>query len=116
MKLEIEKITGPNCLTLDDGKSVYELIYPELMAGKAVDLDFEGTKVFASPFFNGSIGLLFKDFTSEKLNTLLRVQNLSQNGTTVMRKVIENSRNYYLSKPNQEAVNRAVKSHGEAER
>jgi hypothetical protein len=95
MKILIHDKIGENCITLDDGKQVYDAIHPELAAGKLVELDFDKVKIFASPFFNSAIGQLLKDIESDDLNRLLVVRNLNQNGLTVMKRVIQNSKQYY---------------------
>lgn len=48
MRHEILTLVGKNCITLADGQKVYELIYPELLADRPVELDFAGVKIFAA--------------------------------------------------------------------
>lgn len=97
MNLQILALTGPNCITLEDGQMIYERIFPELKAGHSVELDFKGVKLFASPFFNAAIGQLYKDFSSDDLNRLLDMRGLTANGSIVLRKVGENAKVYYSS-------------------
>lgn len=104
MKLEIKDIAGANCITLSDGQAIYDRIYPELKAGHPVELDFKGVRVFASPFFNAAVGQLLKDLTPATLNSLLKVTDLPASGLDTLRKVIENSREFYSSVENQQAV------------
>lgn len=95
MKIDIHKIIGENCITLEDGQKVYDLIHPELSAGRAVELDFMNVTVFASPFFNSAIGRLLKDIKPDDLNRLLKITKLIPAGLTVLKRVIENSKEYY---------------------
>jgi hypothetical protein len=95
MKIDIYKIIGENCITLEDGQKVYDLIHPELSAGSAVELDFTNVTVFASPFFNSAIGRLLKDIKPDDLNRLLKITSLVPAGLTVLKRVIENSKEYY---------------------
>jgi hypothetical protein len=104
MKLEIKDIAGPNCITLTDGQAVYDKIYPELKAGRFVELDFKGVRVFASPFFNAAVGQLLKDLPPATLNSLLKISDLPASGLDTLKKVIENSREFYSSAENQQAV------------
>ncbi len=99
MRWNIHDLIGENCITLDDGQEVYDLIYPELKSGRPVELDFSGVEVFASPFFNAAFGRLLKDLTPDDLNRLLRVSNLAPVGMDVLKLVIKNSSQYY-SDPN----------------
>lgn len=95
MKLDIYELIGENCITLEDGQKVYDLIHPELLTGRRVELDFTDVSVFASPFLNVAIGQLLKDIKSEDLNRLLKISNMSPPGLAVLRRVIENSKQYY---------------------
>ncbi|OIP39275.1 hypothetical protein AUJ95_05720 [Candidatus Desantisbacteria bacterium CG2_30_40_21] len=100
MKLIVYDLIGENCLTLDDGQKIYDLIHPELIASHQIELDFDKAKVFASPFFNIAIGRLLKDIKSEDLNRLLKVNNLAPVGYSVLKRVIENSKEYYSPNEN----------------
>lgn len=95
MKILIHDKIGENCITLDDGQEVYNAIHPELAANRPVELDFDKVIIFASPFFNAAIGQLLKDIEPDDLNRLLLVRNLNPNGLAVMKRVIENSKQYY---------------------
>jgi len=64
-------------------------------AGRAVDLDFSGVTVLASPFFNAAIGQLLRDLSSDQLNRLLKGANLTPVGANVMRQVIAGAKGYY---------------------
>jgi hypothetical protein len=97
-------IRGEDAITLDDGQSVYDRIYPELRAGREVDLDFLQVSVLASPFFNAAIGQLLRDLSSDELNRLLRVTNLTPVGANVMRQVIANAKRYYAEPDYRRAV------------
>ncbi len=98
MKFFVRETTGEDAITLDDGQHVHDRIKPELVAGREVELDFDGVSVFASPFFNAAIGQLLKDIDSETLNRLLRIESLNLLGHDVLRRVIDNSKRYYASK------------------
>lgn len=108
MNLEVGQLVGPNCITIDDGLVVYEKILPELKAKRQIELDFSTVKLFASPFFNAAIGQLYKDFSSDDLNDLLRMRGLSANGSIVLRKVTENAKVYYTSSRAKSAIDAAV--------
>lgn len=113
MKLCIYEQVGENCLTPEDGQKIYAIIYPELQAGREVELDFKETKVFASPFFNFSIGRLLKDLKPEDLNRLIKVTNLSPVGREVLKRVIENSKQYYSDENTRKALDTVLLEQGE---
>ena len=101
-------MVGENCITLEDGQKVFDLIHPELLAGHIVELDFTNVTVFASPFFNAAIGRLLKDIKPEDLNHLLKITNLVPAGLTVLKRVIENSKEYYSNEGARKALDEVL--------
>lgn len=95
--VRVVEITGENAVTQEDGQKLYEIIRQGLSSSQEMRLDFEGVKIFASPFFNAGVGQLLKDFGPDDLNRLLRFENLSSVGQEVLRRVIENSKRYFSS-------------------
>ncbi len=104
MKVDVFKEVGENCITLEDGHKIYDMIHSELSSGNNVELDFENVKIFASPFFNSAIGRLLKDFKPEDLNRLLKITNITSTGMSVLRRVIENAKEYYSNPEMRKAV------------
>ena len=92
MQINVREWVGENAMTQDDGKAVYDLIHDPLRQGETVELDFEGVDVFASPFFNASVGRLLEDLGRDALNARLRFEHLSAFGERVLRSVIENAK------------------------
>ena len=113
MKCSIRELIGENAITLEDGQRIYDMIYPELKAGHVVEIDFTGVTVFASPFFNAGVGQLLKDIEPAKLNDLLKVASLVTTGLNVLKRVIENSKQYYSDPKHKEAVDTVVRSQSE---
>jgi hypothetical protein len=97
MNLDIVTFIGENCITVEDGERLYQRIHPAILQGDTVDLDFSDVKIFASPFFNASIGQLLKDLPAEQLRSRLHFKGLSQHGDHVLRRVIENAKKYYTN-------------------
>lgn len=109
MNYKIHELVGKHCMTPEDGQKVYNLTYPELSAAHPVELDFAGVDIFASPFFNFAIGQLLRDIQPETLNRLLKVSNLNPVGRQILKRVIENSKQYYSSDENtRQAVDKVV--------
>ena len=44
MRCSVREIVGENCITLEDGEAVYQQVRLALVAGEAVEWEFEGTK------------------------------------------------------------------------
>lgn len=108
MHYEVYTLIGPNCITLDDGQHIYDLIYPKLRAKEATELDFSDVRIVASPFLNAAIGQLLRDLSPEDLNTYLKISNLSAIARPVVKQVIENSKAYYSNPVYQQAVDRVI--------
>ncbi|WP_152226416.1 STAS-like domain-containing protein [Pseudomonas sp. SCB32] len=97
MYLQVRELVGENAMTLDDGKAIFRSIHEPLLHGDTVELDFDGVKVFASPFFNAGIGALLEDVKPDILNRNLKINHISDFGSRVLRRVIENAKEYYSS-------------------
>ncbi|ABA22874.1 conserved hypothetical protein [Trichormus variabilis ATCC 29413] len=108
MKYKIYELIGENCMSQKAGQQIYDLIYPQLQAGKAVELDFAGVRRFLSVFFNFAIGQLLRDIKPEDLDQLLVVSNLSPLGQQTYDEVIENAKRYYSDEQYREAVNEMI--------
>lgn len=111
MHINVKELVGENAMTLDDGEAIYSLIRPKLEAGETVELNFDGVQVFASPFFNAGIGRLLdgSNLTTDSLNTRLKFENLTDFGARVLRRVIENAKDYYAAPAAQRsAIDRIV--------
>ena len=111
MSYRIYEITGEYATDADSGQQVYDLIHSALLAGHSVELDFNGVSVFASAFFNFAIGQLLKDLSPDKLNELLKISNLSPNGHSILKRVIENAKHYYSDVQYQNAVDTVLEQY-----
>lgn len=108
-RILVKDLIGQNAITLDDGKIIFNLIHESLLRGEVVELDFNGVEVFASPFFNAGVGRLLNDLNNEVLNKQLKFEHLSDFGSRVLRRVIENAKEYYSSTTNhRQKIDQAV--------
>lgn len=94
-EIPVKKLTGKNAISIQNGANLYESIYPSIVSGEEVLLDFEGVELFASPFFNASIGLVLKDIDVTQLKERVRMKNLSELGSQLLNHVISNAIRYY---------------------
>lgn len=109
MHIKVKELVGENAMTLDDGEAIYARIHDPLTHGETVELDFDGVQVFASPFFNAGIGRLLGELTADTLNARLKFAHLSDFGARVLRRVIENAKDYYAAPADQrQAIDRIV--------
>jgi isocitrate dehydrogenase kinase/phosphatase len=102
------ELIGPYAITMDDGKIIYNELYPLLSSEYSVTLDFQGVTHFAAPFLNFAIGRLFEHFSAEEINTRLEILNISSVGQASLNRVIENSKAYYSDDGIRNAVNQVL--------
>lgn len=112
MRLAIRDICA-FAITQEDGQTVFGRITPALKRGETVEIDFQGVTVFASPFFNSAIGQLLRDFKRDDLRQRLKLENLTANGSDVVRQVIDNSERYYSSPDYRETQRRVLEAMAE---
>jgi hypothetical protein len=113
MNIVVRELVGENAVTLEDGDKIYQTIFPALKSEEKISIDFTGVKVFASPFFNAAIGKLLKDFIPDALNRLISFLNLNPVGSDVLKRVIENSKQFYGNPEIQKAVERTISQKSE---
>jgi hypothetical protein len=95
MKIIAKNILGKNAISMQSGQNLYEKISIPLISGEEVEIDFQDVELFASPFFNASIGYLIKDIKVTDLQQRLKITNLSAVGRQLLNHVIANAIKYY---------------------
>ena len=114
MRVIIRELIGfDDAISPDDGQKVFDLIHPELSAGRTVELDFAGMEAFASPFFNAAIGQMLRDLQPVDLNRLLRVANIRPASDCTMRQVIQNAERYYHDPDYRKALDQVLETMAE---
>ena len=113
MRISVKDVAGKTCMTEEAGGLVYERVQPELQAGRPVELDFHGVTIFASPFFNWSIGRLFGDVTIDDYRRLVTIANLLPAGAQILDRVIENSSRYYTDPGHRQALDDILRQQAE---
>ncbi|MEH1922211.1 STAS-like domain-containing protein [Nostoc sp.] len=108
MKYKVYELIGENCMSQQSGQQIYDLIYPQLQAGKLVELDFADVRRFLTVFFNFAIGQLLRDIKAEDLDRLLVLSNLSPLGQQTYDDVIEDAKRYYSDEQYHKAVDEMV--------
>lgn len=90
-----ELITLNQGITSEEGFPIYEAISSGLARGEEVTLNFEGVKFLTTAFLNAAIGALYKDYTSEQLQTSLHLKNYTSETALRIKKVTENAKSFY---------------------
>lgn len=94
VNINIAHLVGKNPVSYEQAKILYQKLTVSL-EHEAVTLDFSDTKVIASPFFNGSIGLLLKDYSIESLKEKITFLNLNEHDKKILNIVIHNAIEHY---------------------
>lgn len=108
MNIKVVDYIGRSALSMAKGNQLYELIIPKIEGGESITLDFENVEMFASLFFNTSIGRLLKDFKPEELQEQVKFINLTPVGRNLLRRSIRNSAEYFSNSSVREAVDNIV--------
>jgi len=116
MEYRIRDEIGPRAIVKEDGQKVFDAIHPVLAAGETAKLDFEGVAQFASPFFNYAIGQLLRDLSVEDLEQRLQIVHLTGDAMTVVKRVIENARQYHTDVDHRRIVDDILKEQAQESR
>lgn len=70
----------PFALAEEDGAKIYSIIASFLEKGESICVDFADINLFATPFFNTSLGAAIVKYGVEKFDSLIEVSNLDPLG------------------------------------
>jgi uncharacterized protein len=93
IKINIKDLVGKNALNYEKAEILYNSLLDNISLD-SVELDFTGVLV-ASPFLNGSIGLLLKRYDIIYLQKNIKFTALSDNDKNILNLVIGNSITYF---------------------
>lgn len=70
----------PFALAEEDGKKVYDAIDNALENNNGICVDFNQISLFATPFFNTSLGAIILKYGIEKFDAMVEIKNLDALG------------------------------------
>lgn len=108
--VKVFDLVGKNAISMQSGMKLHDVIANNLLSGEKVEIDFSDVALFASPFFNASVGVLLKDVSIESLMDKMKIVNCSEVGLGLLNTVIQNALNYYNSA---KEISDALDKHGE---
>lgn len=94
-KLAVREVTGPTCLSPEKGERVYRILQAGVDAGQMLELDFAGVDLFATPFFNLSIGQLLRNHDPALVRSRVRMVNLNEVGHDTYTRAWDNAVHTY---------------------
>lgn len=99
--INVKDFVGTNAISMNSGRKINAAIVKEWNNTDKIILEFSGVDVFASPFFNASIGTLLKDRSIAQLQQKLVFNGVSDHGKRLLNLVIENAIKFYSSNNNE---------------
>jgi hypothetical protein len=108
MKLNVQKLVGDVCMTCEDGEKLHAAYRTAFDARETVELDFAGTRIFVSQFFNAAVGQLLKDYSIDEVRRRLQCVNLPPAAAGPLRRSVENAERYYHDPKFREALDRVL--------
>ncbi|AVI83913.1 STAS-like domain-containing protein [Pseudomonas syringae pv. aptata] len=93
--IKVRDIVGTNAISMNSGGKLKTSIIEAWQAEEKIELDFKGVDIFASPFFNASIGALLKDKDIKALQQKLVFEGISDHGKRLLNLVIGNALKFY---------------------
>ena len=92
-----------NGLTENNGlilREKIEILLRELLEEDIIILNFKNISLFATPFFNSSIGYLVLNLGPEKFNRIFKLEEISELGQSTYQHSYENAVEMYNKKAN----------------
>jgi hypothetical protein len=110
MNVNVRELVGDVCMTYEDGAKIHESYRAAFDRGETVELDFDGTRVFVSQFFNAAVGLLLKDYGKDEVSRRLIPRHLPFAAVAPMRQSIENAERYYRDPKYRAALDKVLEA------
>jgi len=88
-------LEGNTALAPSKGYPIHDVIKSSLDNREEVFLDFNGMELMTTAFLNAVIGKLYSEFTSDVLNTYLKIKNISSSDLVLLKKVIDTAKLYF---------------------
>jgi hypothetical protein len=95
MNVNVKDLVGEVCMTYEDGAKIHSAYRAAFDLGETVQLDFAGTRIFVSRFFNAAVGQLLQKYSKDEVQWRLIPVNLPFAGAAPLRQSIDNAERYY---------------------
>lgn len=98
-RLDIAKTLGtPSALTQEQGDIVFNKICAAIDSNNNIVLDFQNVESMISPFLNVAIGKLYGSYSSDVIQSHLKMTNFPASKNSTLQIVISNAKKYYANK------------------
>lgn len=82
----------------EEGQKIFNLVQKALSERRKVILSFLNIEMLTTAFLNTAIGQLYKDFSEEEIKENLRVENISESGKIILKRVVDTAKLFYQDK------------------
>jgi len=79
----------------EEGQKLYELIREAFEEKRKVVLSFLNIEMMTAAFLNTAIGQLYEDFSEENIKENLSIENISESGKVMLKRVVDTAKLYY---------------------
>ncbi|HEY5073373.1 MAG TPA: STAS-like domain-containing protein [Pyrinomonadaceae bacterium] len=108
MKVPVYKIVGDVCMTYRDGERLHAAFREAFEQGDTIELDFDKTRIFVTPFFNASIAPLLEKHSRAEVEERVKILNLPKAGEEPYKHSIENADRYFHDPHFRESLDRVL--------
>lgn len=104
-KLKIFEIVGSStAVSTDAGQQIFNLLDKAFQNNITAILDFQEIKLMTSAFLNAAIGQLYSKYDSEKLQALIKLENISNQDKLLIKKVVDSAKEYFSNKEKMDKI------------
>ena len=102
-------INRETAVSSDDGDIVYNSIVECIKSHTVAELDFSEISILTTAFLNSAIGQLYNTFSSDELNSAIKLKNVADEDKILFKKVIERAKEYFRDKKGfEDSANNAI--------
>ena len=104
-----EIINRDTAVSSDDGEIVFNAIVNCIEKKCIAELDFSDITILTTAFLNSAIEQLYNTYSSDQLNTSLKLKNVAEEDRILFKKVIERAKEYFANKKGfEDSANKAI--------
>jgi len=96
IQIQVANIIGNvYAVEAEEGQKVYEIVKKAFEENRKVILSFLNIEMTTTAFLNAAIGQLYGCFSEETVKERLRVENISESGKIMLKRVVETAKLFY---------------------
>lgn len=92
--------TGHGAIAIEHGQKLYRAIYPHILNGELVQLDFTDIEFLTTAFVGIAIGQLLKDISKQIVDELIEFVAVSEDKRDMIQRVMDRAYKWYYNEQN----------------